>query len=579
MNISNKILHAISLFLLSMLTGGCFCCQATEGAGPKEDLQAERPNIVWITCEDISPYIECYGDKLVKTPNIDELSKDGVKFNAVYTTAGVCAPSRSSIITGMYQTSIGTMHMRTSALKPVSMGEGVPNYSAVIPAHVKCFPEYLRKAGYYTTNNEKTDYQFKAPVTVWDDCSAAASYENRPEDKPFFSIFNLAVTHESQIFSRNEPFRVNPDSIDIPPFYMDTKTVRNDMVRLFTNIEIMDDQVGEIIRQLKEDGLYDNSYIFFYSDHGGALPWMKREVLERGIHIPMVVKFPGKLHAGTENNNLISSIDFAPTVLSLAGVQIPDYIQGQAFLGKQKSETKRKYIFAARDRMDARYDRVRAVHDKKFEYLFNYMPEKPYYQDINYRLNIPMMKEIMTMKEAGKITNPYLKSWFDTKPKEELYDVENDPDQLHNLAQDPAYQDKLQEMRTAFWQWTMEVGDMGAIPEKEMVKAWWNGANEAPKTAEPTIEMTADGALISCATDGASIAYKVLKPGTQDQKIEEVVKTWCFGWIRGKYKSGDIIKVDSPWQVYTGKAVPLNKGDKLIVNAMRIGYQPAEKEF
>jgi N-sulfoglucosamine sulfohydrolase len=579
MNLDNKTLHSISLFLLSIATGLSCLGQSHGNAGLEVVPQVNTPNIIWITCEDISPYIECYGNKLVKTPNIGRLSKEGVKFNAAYTTAGVCAPSRSSIITGMYQTSIGTMHMRTSARKAISMGEGVLNHSAVIPAKVKCFPEYLREEGYYTTNNEKTDYQFEAPVTVWDDCSAAASYENRPEGKPFFSIFNLAITHESQLFGRHEAFRVNPDSVDIPPFYMDTKTVRDDMARLFTNIEIMDEQVGEIIRQLKEDGLYDNSYIFFYSDHGGTLPWMKREVLERGIHIPMIVKFPHGLYAGTENNDLISSVDFAPTVLSLAGIEIPDYIQGQAFLGEQKSETKRKYVFAARDRMDARYDRVRAVRDREFEYLYNYMPEKPYYQDINYRLNIPMMKEIIAMKEAGTITNPYLKSWFDTKPQEELYNVENDPDQLHNLAFEPAYQDKLQEMRTAFWQWTMKVGDMGAIPEKEMVKAWWNGEDEAPRTAVPTVVMTPEGTLISCSTDGASIGYKVLKADAGDPKIKEAVRTWCFGWVWGKYKSGDTIEVDSPWHVYTGKPVQLDKGDRLIVNAMRIGYRPAEKEF
>ncbi|MFV0592005.1 MAG: sulfatase [Draconibacterium sp.] len=571
----------ISLLLTGLVTSFSCLAKANWRSSTEEISAVKKPNIIWITCEDISPYIECYGDELVKTPNIDQLAKEGVKFNAAYTTAGVCAPSRSAIVTGMYQTSIGTMHMRTSALKKVSMGEGVPNYNAVIPGEVKCFPEYLRRAGYYTSNNQKTDYQFEAPVTVWDDCSAAASYKNRPEEKPFFSVFNIAITHESQIFhpKRTEAYRVNPEDIKLPAFYMDTKTVRADMARLFTNIEIMDDQVGEIIQQLKNDGLYDDSYIFFYSDHGGALPWMKREVLERGIHIPLVIKYPKGKHAGGENNDLVSSVDFAPTVLSLAGIEIPDYMQGQAFLGGQKSATKRKYVFAARDRMDARYDRVRVVRDGQFEYLYNYMPEKPYYQDINYRLNIPMMKEIIEMKEAGTITNPYLASWFEPKPKEELYDVKNDPDQLHNLAGDSAYAEKLNELRTEFWKWTMKVGDMGALPEKEMVYAWWNGQQEAPTTAEPIVQMTSEGAIISCSTDGASIGYKVIKSDEEDVKIKEIVKSWCFGPLFGSVQNGQTIEVDSPWQVYNGQPVNLDKGDKLIVNAMRIGYQPTIKEF
>jgi N-sulfoglucosamine sulfohydrolase len=576
MNLITK--NALRIYLVVLSSFVFFSC-SQPGAQKIENNITKKPNIIWITCEDISPYIECYGDKLVKTPNIDQLAKEGMKFNYAFTTAGVCAPSRSSIITGMQQTSIGTMHMRTSARKAVSMGKGVPNYSAVIPEEVKCFPEYLRMAGYYTTNNEKQDYQFAAPVTVWDESSAAATFRDRPEGQPFFSVFNLAVTHESQIFNRHEPFRVDPSKIDIPPFYLDTKTVRNDMARLFTNIEIMDDQVGEIIQQLKEDGLYDNSYIFFYSDHGGALPWMKREVLERGIHIPLVVKFPKGANAGTVNNDLVSAVDFAPTVLSLAGVKIPEYMQGHAFWGEQKEPEKRKYVYAARDRMDARYDRVRAVRDKKFEYLYNYMPEKPNYQDINYRLNIPMMKEIIQLRDEGKLNNQYLKSWFESKPREELYDVENDPNQLHNLADDPVYREKLQEMRTAFWQWTLKVGDLGAVPEKELVKAWWNGGSEAPYTAKPEIKMTPKGAVIKCSTAGASIGYKILKNGESDQKVKREVKTWCFKWAFNSVKNGDSIKVDTPWAVYTGKPVQLEKGDKLIVTAMRIGYQPSVSEL
>lgn len=541
--------------------------------------QKEQPNILWITCEDISPYIHCFGEKVIKTPNIDQLAKDGVKYNSVYTTAGVCAPSRSSIITGTYQMSVGTHQMRTQSFDPKYMGEGVPNYSAVIPEDVKCFPEYLRMAGYYTTNNQKEDYQFVPPVTVWDESSFGATFENRPNGKPFFAVFNLFVTHESQLWGQKGSLQVNPDSVIVPPYYPDTKTVRHDIARLFTNIEIMDAQVGEIVKELKEEGLYDQTTIFFYSDHGGSLPWMKREVLERGIHIPMVIKFPGQKYAGTENNDLISSVDFAPTVLSISGVKIPAYMQGKAFLGEQKTETPRKYIYAGRDRMDEKYDRVRAVRDKGFEYIYNYMPEKPSYQDLAFRLDIPMMKEMLQLRDEGKL-NEFAMAWFKSpKAVEELYDLEKDPYELHNLASDPVFKNKLEELRNAFWEWTMKFGDMASIPEKDMVRAWWKGSDKPPVTAKPEVTLIADKAVISCETSGASIGYRILKHGQADEKLKRIVKSWDSGTIVGMIKNGGTIEVSSPWQVYDGNPIKLQNGEKLLVKAMRIGYQPASTEF
>src|SRR5882724_8216098 len=404
--------------------------------------QQKKPNIIWIVCEDISPFISAYGNKEIKTPNIDQLAKEGVRYNYVYTTAGVCAPSRSSIITGMYQTSIGTMHMRTIGDPKY---QPVPSYSAVIPDYVKCFSQILRKAGYYCTNNEKQDYQFIPPVTVWDENGPAASFRNRPKEKPFFSVFNLAITHESMLWIRKDSFLVDPDKLSVPPIYPNTITAKQGIARLFTNIEIMDKQVGEIIQMLKDDGLYNNTIIFFYSDHGGALPWMKREILERGTHIPFVVRFPGGKNAGTVNNDLVSSVDFAPTILSLAGINVPSYMQGQAFLGTEKSKRPRKYVFAGRDRMDTEYDRVRMVRDTRYRYIYNYMPEKKYYQDIEFRLSIHLIKEIIQWRDEKKL-DAVQASWFKTKPVEELYDVETDPYELNNLVHDPLYADKLKEM-------------------------------------------------------------------------------------------------------------------------------------
>lgn len=539
--------------------------------------QQKRPNIIWITCEDISPYIGAYGNKVVKTPNIDQLAKEGIRYTSVYTTAGVCAPSRSSIITGMYQTSIGTQHMRTLGA-PAGQEVVVQPYSAVVPDYVKCFSEYLRMAGYYCTNNAKQDYQFEAPVTAWDENSAIASFRNRPKGMPFFSVFNFVITHESQQWEQKDSLLVSEDAVTVPPIYPDTKIVRHDIARLFTNIDRLDKQVGELIAMLKADGLYNNTVIFFYSDHGGPLPWMKREVLERGTHIPFIVRLPGAKNAGTIDNQLINGVDFAPTVLSLANVKIPAYMQGQAFLGNQKAKQKRKYVFAARDRMDGLYDRVRMVRDKRFRYLYNYMPDKPYYQDVQYRLQIPMMREILKLKAEGKL-GKNTQAWFNTKPVEELYDVQKDPWELKNLANDPKYKSKLEELRLAFKNWTNKVGDMGGLSEEEMVKQMWHGGNKPPVTAQPIIKQTEHGVKITCNTKGASIGYRIQKAGTVAKVVERPVASWDGGAIAGKIKNGDIKQMAPIWKVYTGELISLQRGDVLYVNAMRIGYKLAEIRY
>lgn len=546
--------------------------------------QLQRPNIIWITCEDISPYMGTYGADIVKTPNIDRLAQEGMQFQSVYTTAGVSAPSRSCFITGMYPTSIGTQHMRTKVLNNATAAKlDHPSYSAVIPSYVKCFTEYLRMNGYYATNCEKEDYQFDAPVTAWDESSPAASYRNRPKGKPFFSVFNLFVTHESQLFKQSWLFDqhrellISPDAVKkLPPYYKNTAEARACMARMLSNVQLMDEQVGEIIRQLKEDGVYDNSYIFFFSDHGGTMPWMKREVLERGTHIPFIVKFPKGAHAGETNDDLISSVDFAPTMLSLAGVTIPDYMQGQAFLGKQAKASKRKYVFAARDRMDECVDRVRSVRDRQFRYIYNFMPNQPKYQPISYREHLPMMQEMLELHKRGELDS-IQGDWFrPMKPVEELYDVKADPDEIHNLATDPAYHDKLVELRKAFRTWLDTVGDLSYIPEREMIANWWHGEDHAPKTSTPVITRVKGGCQLSCATEGVSIGYKILPSGSNDKAVTRLSCDHDMTLVLKHRPNGTPIEVSTPWHVYQrGQTINVKRGERLIVNATRIGYAPA----
>jgi hypothetical protein len=307
---------------------------------------------------------------------------------------------------------------------------------------------------------------------------------------------------------------------------------------------------------------------------------MKREVLDRGIHIPLIIKMPGQQKAGTVNTDLVSAVDFAPTVLSLAGINIPSHMQGKAFLGTQASRQARSYIFAARDRMDTEYDRVRAVRDKRFKYIYNYMPQEPSYQNIEFRLDIPMMKEILELKEAGQL-NAYTMAWFKApKAVEELYDTETDPEELHNLAADPAYKDKLTTFRQVLRQWTSDVGDMAATPEKEMIDNWWGGKEKAPVTVTPLLQHSAKGIQISCATKGASIGYRILKAGQADTPKIHHVTSWDGTIILGgKLKNGQPFTSPPVWQIYDGKPIKLSKGDTLLVQAMRIGYQPSSIEY
>ena len=328
-----------------------------------------RPNIVWISNEDMSPRLGVYGDKLARTPVLDRLARESIRYTNVFATAPVCAPSRAAIITGMYQTTLGAQHMRTTE-------DRVPElpgpYLAVPPFYVKAFPEYLRAAGYYTTNRAKTDYQFGVPFTIWDDVGRTAHWRNRPDkSRPFFSVFNLEVTHESQIFPssparKGKPLVTNPAAIDVPPYYPDTPAVREELARMYDNIADMDGQVGEILKQLEDDGLAENTIVFYWSDHGDGVPRAKRSLYDSGLRVPLMIRWPKGLGStvtpGSVRDELVSFVDLAPTVLALAGVDIPAHLPGRVLVGP-KAGAAPELVFAARDRMDTEYDMMRSARD------------------------------------------------------------------------------------------------------------------------------------------------------------------------------------------------------------------------
>ena len=316
---------------------------------------------------------------------------------------------------------------------------------------------------------------------------------------------------------------------------------------MYSNIVEMDRQVGKILSQLEEDGLLDQTIIMWYTDHGGPLPRQKRLLYDSGLHVPMIIRFPDRNRAGEVDDRLISFIDFAPTIFSMAGIEIPPYIQGQAFAGKYQSKTKRKYIHAAGDRFDEKYDMIRAVRDKRFKYLKNFKPDQGYYLALDYRENMATMQELLRLRDEEKLNEVQMQWFRKSKPTEELFDTQNDPHEIHNLAEDPAYADKLLELRTECERWMEDIQDLGHLPEEELIQSFWPGKKQ-PMTLKPEIRKENGRLYFSCSTEGASIGYKF----DSDQRP------------------------DQGWRIYQGP-IDWPKGiNKIRVIAHRLGYAPSD---
>lgn len=531
-------------------------------AANQESRSAERWNILWLSCEDIDPILSCYGEKGISTPNIDRLAREGIRYTNAYAAVAVSGASRSSIITGMYPISIGTQNHRTGphaayrspeneTYKNTSitdqLGRTIPEYSAVVPEGVKCFSEYLRAAGYYCTNRDKCDYQFSCPMTAWDEIATAdATYNspNRPKGMPFFSVINYTVSHESFIWlNKDHPLLVNKDSVPIPAYFPEIEVVRKDVSRKYSNVAELDQQIGTRLADLESKGLLDSTIIIFFSDHGGPLLRQKRAVGNSGMRVPLIVRFPDKRMAGTVCSDIVSLMDLGPTMLSLTGVRPPDYMQGKAFLGDYRTATPKKYHFGSADRFDESRDMARSVLDGRFVYIKNFRPELPLIYRNSYREQIEMTMTLINMDKAGQLTGDAAYIFMKTKPVEELYDLVTDPDEVHNLAGKPEYQDKLTELRNALNQWIAEVGDKGAVPELDLIESMWPGLVQ-PSTAP--VQYSKDEynrIILSSATSSASIAY---------QKGAAVGTRF--------------------WKLYSGP-LSVAEGEKITARAVRIGFK------
>lgn len=553
---------AIVLATTLGVTGG-----DTRSAAQAPAPSPRRPNIVWISNEDMSPRLGAYGDATARTPVLDRLARESIRYTNAFTTAPVCAPSRAAIITGMYQTAIGAQHMRTTE-------DRVPElpgpYLAVPPFYVKAFPEYLRAAGYYTTNRAKTDYQFGVPFTIWDDVGRDAHWRNRADkSQPFFSVFNLEVTHESQIFPssparKGKKLVTDPARLQVPPYYPDTPAIREELARMYDNIADMDGQVGEILKQLEDDRLSDNTIVFYWSDHGDGVPRAKRSLYDSGLRVPLMIRWPKTLGStltpGSVRDELVSFIDLAPTVLALAGVERPAHLQGRVLVGPFAAPAP-AFVFAARDRMDIEYDMMRSARDSRFLYVRNFSPELPYAGHIIYRNQSAIMQEWLRLQAERKLTGPSA-LWMRTqRPAEELYDVTGDPHQIHDLSAEPAHRATLAQMRNAVSEWMARIGDQGLINEPEMIQRMWPGGVQ-PETSQPYIvprrttdaparpeTMRIDGpteVVIYVPTQGASIGYTTEEGPTPK------------------------------WRLYTGPIL-VDRAMTLRAKAIRYGYKESKE--
>lgn len=537
------------------------------------DTLPARPNILWLVAEDIGPMLPMFGDSTVETPNLSRLAARGVRYPNAFVTAPVCAVSRAAIATGLYATSFGAQHMRNQHASADMERLGLPAYLAVPPPEVKMLSQRLRERGYFTTNAAKTDYQFQAPRAAWSEQDIRGHWRHRRGGDPFFSVFNFEITHESQVWGTRliqlryrpgfeddtssiahwrefhpdglMPLQVPRDlEVPVPPYLAETETTRRDIRRVYSNIAALDEQVGVVLDQLDADGLTGSTIVVFYSDHGGPLPRQKRLLYDSGLRIPFVIAYPDGYRAGEVDSSLLSMIDLVPSTLALAGAEVPEYLPGRVRFG-ESPQPPRDYAYATADRFDDQYDYIRAVTDGRFKYLRNYRPDDGYYLPVPYREQMGAMRDLLRLRDNEALSAEQAQWFRASKPREELFDTEADPHELVNLAGDPRYASRLSRMRQALAEWRERTGDLGDLPEEQLIGYLWAGADTVAQTAAPVVSRLAnDQVALASATEGATVSYRLLP--------------------RDAGAKG--------WRLYT-EPVRVPAGQRLAAVAQRIGYR------
>ncbi len=528
----------------------CSCQNDKESIGGDQNKAELRPNILWLVTEDQSPnFFPFYGDSTATLPNLEWLAQNGEIFDNAYAPVPVCSPARSAIITGMYPSTLGTHNMRcyNSYQKHNQPEINVPSYSPIPPPGIKPFTEYLRKVGYYCTNNAKEDYNFRTLDGMWDESGNKANFKNRKEkEQPFFAVFNFNVTHESRLWQNGKKdLLVDADKVPVPPIFPDDPIIRHDLAVNYSNLMRMDSMVGTILDQLKKEKLLDNTYIFFYGDHGGPFPRYKRSVYDTGTKAPLVVKYPDGKNAGQRNTSLISFIDFAPTVLSLANIPAITNMQGKAFLGKEAREQPRQFLYTMSDRFDGVYDQKRTVRNSKYKYIRNSNPNLPYAIPVKYRLQIPMMNRLIDLNQKGQLEGAAAFWMANQKPKEELYDLAKDPYELNNLIGNSDLTMITDLLRKKLDRWQRATNDLGLIDEQDLIQRW-NPDGKPPKCVTPVIKEMDGKYALSSKHNNESIIWKYEK--------------------------------EEAWTYYQSPIVKKPK-EQLVVKSVRIGFEDATVEI
>ncbi|RKT35689.1 arylsulfatase A-like enzyme [Microbacterium sp. AG1240] len=531
------------------------------------------PNIVWISTHDINPHIGPYSDlwpgaEVPPTPRLDELARQGVRFDQAFAAAPVCAPSRSAIMTGCYPTAIGTMHMRTKA---------------VPPPETRLLAEYFRAAGYYTTNNWFTDFQVETPPTAFDDCSATAHWRDRPEGAPFFAAFHSLITHESRIYgdamhaeataTLSAEERTDPSEVPVPPYHPDTAATRASWARYYDLVMAMDVWVGGILDQLDEDGLTDETLVVFWSDHGASFPGAKRWASEAGLRVPLLVRWPGKIAPGSHRPEVVQMLDLAPTMMHAAGLSVPAHMHGvPLFSPDGQPLAAAPYAYGARDRMDAQEDTVRTVRDQRYRYTVNIHPDRSAMQYNHYPDHVGTWNELRRLAhEEGEmlslghvpalLTDPQRSLVSAGRPAEELYDIADDPHETRNLIDDPAHHPVRERLRGALDAWRSTHPDLGVVPETELLAQWRPGGASRP-TSTPVARSDADLVTVACDTPGSSIAWTTSPPVAARERSKLEMQT------------GAPLPDGRRWHLYTGPFTPPRDAE-VWVGAWRLGYAPS----
>ncbi len=434
------------------------CLGACAGmANAQDSPDSPRPNIVWISSEDHGQEMGCYGDVYAETPNVDALAKRGLLYKNVWSCFPVCAPARTTIISGIFPTRSGAEHMRSMVS---------------LPPGTKLLPTLMREAGYYCSNRSKEDYNVEVSQPSWNDSSGKAHWRGRNEDEPFFSVFNSTLSHESAIRRVKDAPRHDPAKVTVPAYHPDDPVVRRDWAIYYDSVTASDAEAGKILKQLEDDGLAESTIVFYWGDHGSGMPRSKRWPCDSGLRVPLVVYVPEALkdsrpsdyQAGGSTDRLVSFIDFAPTVLSLAGVQAPAAMDGRAIMGKYEKSAP-EYMFGFRGRMDERLDLVRSVTDGRYVYLRNFMPHLSQAQYVSYQFETPTTAIWKSLYDQGKLNAAQSIFWNVPKAVEEFYDLQSDPDEVVNLASDESQQDRLAHFRGVLMDHLLATRDVGFIPE------------------------------------------------------------------------------------------------------------------